>query len=468
MGRRDQRRAIGHAPDAARGGKYIGMGHAHMLAFPGGAGGNFAPEDIGVQRFSLPRQWQRATQLPQRHADQRRKLHAFVIYFLQRALHIARIGGYLAPNAVAARGKPCPVLTKDPRPMSSSIRPLIAALAACLVLVAPVSAQEPQNDIIRPVRLMTVGAEAGGVTRQFFGQVVARQTVDLAFQVGGQIVQFDAEEGAEIPSGELIAQLDLEPFELQLQQAQLQYDQALREVERLAQLTSSVSEVARDDAETQLGLARVALRNAQYSLDNATLHAPFDALVAARNVANYTTVSAGSPVVRLHDMSEIRVEIDVPEVLFQRAGQSSGVGLMARFPSSDRIFPLVLRELNAEASSIGQTYRLTLGMPRPEGLVVLPGSSVTVLATMATDAVRLIVPAGAIRIGNDGSTSVMRFVPGDGDLGTLEEVAVTVEPTRDGAFDIVAGLDAGAEIVSSGAHAVSDGATVRRFTGFAN
>ncbi|MEM9794652.1 MAG: efflux RND transporter periplasmic adaptor subunit, partial [Pseudomonadota bacterium] len=57
---------------------------------------------------------------------------------------------------------------------------------------------------------MTVDPTAGALVRQFFGLVVARQTVDLAFQVSGQIVEFPAIEGESIPKGGLIALLDLE------------------------------------------------------------------------------------------------------------------------------------------------------------------------------------------------------------------------------------------------------------------
>ena len=64
---------------------------------------------------------------------------------------------------------------------------LAAALAAC---AAQVSAEETP----RPVKLITVEAPSTGVTRQFFGKVAARQTVDLAFQTAGQIVRFDGAE----------------------------------------------------------------------------------------------------------------------------------------------------------------------------------------------------------------------------------------------------------------------------------
>ena len=325
-----------------------------------------------------------------------------------------------------------------------------------------------QDEPLRVAKIMTVGSQTGGVTRQFFGQVVARQTVDLAFQVSGQIVRFPADEGAEIAEGALIAQLDLEPFELQLEQAQLQADQAERTVERLTTLGDSASEVSREDARTSLALARVAARNAEVALEDATLLAPFDALVANRNVANFTTTSAGTPVVRLHDMSELRVEIDVPEVLFQRAGQNANLDLVARFPTGAQTYPLEIREFNAEASTVGQTFRLTLGMERPSGMVALPGSTVTVLATIDAGQDQLLVPGTAVRIANNGSTSVLAFTPTDNGAGVLSEVDIELEPTRDGQFRVVSGLEAGTEIVRTGAQSLADGQTVRRFTGFSN
>lgn len=340
---------------------------------------------------------------------------------------------------------------------------LIASLAA--PLATPAVAQDTP---LRVAKLMTVGSETGGVTRQFFGQVVARQTVDMAFQVSGQIVRFPADEGAEISEGSLIAQLDLEPFELQLQQAQLQADQAERALERMTQLAGSVSEASREDAATSFSLAKVALRNAEVALENATLLAPFDALVASRNVANFTTTSSGTPVVRLHDMSELRVDIDVPEVLFQRAGQNADLTLEARFPTGTKTYPLEIREFNAEASTVGQTFRLTLGMERPSDMVALPGSTVTVLATIDAGQPRLMIPATALRIANDGSTSVLVFAPADDGAGMLSEVDIEVEPTRDGQFRVISGLEAGTEIVHIGAQALADGQMVRRFTGFSN
>ncbi len=349
----------------------------------------------------------------------------------------------------------------------------ILKLASVLSLLVPVllantsSAQD--NAAEKPVKLSVAEVSGGGIVRQFFGNVVARQTVDLAFQVAGQIIDMPVIEGQVMPKGDVIAELDLETFQLSLDQSKLRLEQADRNYERLKKLQgSSVSEVAVQDAETELGLATIAVANAEYALEHATLHAPFDALVATRFVDNFTTIGAGTPVVRLHDMSELRIEIDVPEILFQRAGEDPDVEVTARFPFSDQVFPLTVREFNAETSAIGQTFRLTFGMPPPEGLSILPGASVTVTAVLKEGPQGVMVPASAIRTAEDGGVSMFVFEPAGADQGTLTRRDVTLAPDANGQFLVTEGLEAGEEFAAAGIFALEDGQSVRRFSGFTN
>ena len=344
-------------------------------------------------------------------------------------------------------------------------RALTILLLSCLGLAAPAAAETAP----KPVKLLTVEERSAQVNRQFFGQVVARETVDLAFQVGGQIVEFPVIEGEPVPKGELVARLDLESFELALEQARLEKEQADRNLERLEKLKgSTVSQVSIDDARTAVGLAAIKVRNAEKALDDATLLAPFDALVAGRNVANFTTIAAGTPVVRLHDMSEVRIEIDVPEILFQRAGRDPDLELFAVFPTGPKRFPLAVREFNAETSTIGQTFRITMGMARPEGLNILPGSSVTVVATVQDGETGLMIPAPAVVLDADGAAGVMVYDASSDGNGTVARRTITLEALPDGSFRVTEGLEPGEVIVAAGGGALEDGQTVRPFTGFPN
>lgn len=323
------------------------------------------------------------------------------------------------------------------------------------------------------VKLITAEMTQGQEERQFFGQVAARQSVDLAFLVGGQVVDFPVFEGQSIAKGEVVAVLDQEPFQLAYDQANLQKDQSDRALKRLQQLRgNAASQVSIEDASTAAQLAGIAARNAERSLEQSTLHAPFDALVATRYVENFTTVAAGTPVVRLHDMSEIRIEIDVPEVLFQVADKTDGEGvrLEAKFVASPDRYPLIVREFNAETSDVGQTFRMTLGMEPPEGIKVLPGSSVTVYAAREADHHQIAVPAASVLSDNDGQAQVMVFAPSseDANFGTVRRVAVEITPAADGTMRVIRGLSGGEEIVASGAARLAEGQDVRRFTGFPN
>lgn len=341
---------------------------------------------------------------------------------------------------------------------------VVAQVIATTLVMALPHLSEAQTSI---VKIETVESLGAGLTRTFFGHVVARETVDLAFQVSGQIVEFPVDEGADVPKGRLVASLDLVPFELALEEAHLNSDQAKRTLERYRQLEgSAVSQTAVQDAETQVELASVAMRNAERALEQATLHAPFDALVASRLVPNFSTTSAGMPVVRLHDMSDLRIEIEVPETLFQQAGRNPNIEIYVEFTGDTNRYPLEIREVNAETAAVGQTYSITLGMAPREDLSVWPGSSAKVTANLFQDKARMIVPASAIVIGNDESTSVMVFTPTGGLEGRVASTPVEIAATESGEIEIVDGLEEGQEIVAVGASTLVDGQNVRRFTGF--
>ncbi|WP_323776644.1 efflux RND transporter periplasmic adaptor subunit [Leisingera sp.] len=340
----------------------------------------------------------------------------------------------------------------------------LAVAGGVAVLAAAAAAQQP----LKPVKLLQASSDSLMLERQFFGKVAAKQTVDLAFQVGGQILKFPVTEGGSVAQGGLIAELDLEPFELQLEQARLRKEQADRTVVRLEKLRGTVSQVSIDDAETEAGLARVALRDAEYALGHATLNAPFDALVSSREVEQFTTVSGGTPIVRLHDMSELHIKVDVPEVLFQKADHNDMLTMVANFPGRDTDYPLEILEYDAEARSVGQTYRVTFRLPPPGDRQILPGASATVHVRVDTGDAAIRVPGTALVAAPDGSTGVMLFAPAGADDGTVTWTRVKAEATQNGDFRIAEGLTGGEEIVLTGGAALKDGQRVSRFTGFGN
>ena len=344
-------------------------------------------------------------------------------------------------------------------------------LLCCISIVLGTSAVA-QDEPLRPAELTVVRPANHIEARSFYGRVRALRTVDLAFQVGGQIEEFPVDEGAQLEAEGLVAQLDLTPFQQSLDRAEVNLEKAERDLERLQTLsTSAVSEVEVRNAETTRNLARIELAEAQRQLGEATLHAPFDALVARRMAVRYATVSAGEPVVRLHDMSELRVDIDVPEVLFARAAgtDTNRVEFDAQFVGHPGEYPLTLREFEAETDDVSQTYTLTLGLDEETPETILPGASATVFAraNLTDSDASLAIPESALVFEPDRSPSVIVFTPDEdgAQTGTVAQTPVEIEMRPDANAVVTQGLSPGDVIVSAGASMLKDGQRVRRFEG---
>ena len=340
-------------------------------------------------------------------------------------------------------------------------------LAACAVgVLAACSPAEPEEQAPpRAARIEAVQAAATSNQREFVGRVEARLTVDLSFQVGGRLAEFPVSEGELIEQGAVVARLETQDFERARREAQVQLQQARQNLDRQSTLNERgiASDAALEDAQTAYDLRAVALDNARQNLEYATVNAPFDGLISRRLVDNYTTVSAGQPVVRIQDISELRVAIQVPESLIAQVDREDKPEMVARFPFlPDQSFTLEYRELVAEPDQASQTYTALFALPDNLPANILPGmtASVTVNLPQAASATELgvVAPLSALSSNPDGSFSVWIY---DDETGAVSRRDVLAGPIEGGQVVIHSGLEPGEEIVTAGVTALHEGMLVR-------
>lgn len=348
-----------------------------------------------------------------------------------------------------------------------------ASLAAALALLAAGASGQgaveltPSGDPapLPAVRLLEPREVEAARTRSFFGRVAARETVALSFEVGGRLVAFPAREGAAVAAGEVLARLDPDPLVRAVERAELQLAQAERDAERARKLAASnaTSEVRAEDAATARDLADVALRDAREALSDGVLEAPFDGLVAERVAVTFSNVSPGEPILRLHDMSEVRVEIEVPERVLARAGGLHAIAFSGELPRGGAT-PLELAEFEAQTGRVGQSFRVALAIPEGAVRGLIPGASMTVTATLPPREAGPTLPAGAILGTAEGGFAVMVFRPGEDGLGRVERREVAVAAATGTAFE-VEGLTGDERVVAAGGHLLEDGQQVRVYDG---
>lgn len=347
----------------------------------------------------------------------------------------------------------------------SSLFLVAAVITAPSALISQTVEQSPVEERPTFVQTMIVPSHNEVMSRQFFGQVAAFETVDISFEVGGYLDFLDAREGATIPQGSLLARLDLAPFERAVERAELTLAQAERSLERALALAERnvASAVQAEDAETARDLALVAVREAREALGDAEIEAPFDALVADRLGTAFSTIEPGTPILRLHNMTETRVEFDLPERLLAAIGDPSEVTFVGQIAGHDEAIALSFREFRAEAVGIGQSYTISLAVSEHTELMLLPGRTISVIAQISRAETGVEVPATAIVTQPNGVRTIAVLESSD---GTVTAMHVPVEVTSsNGTSFHVHGLDPAAEIIAVGAHLIENGQSVQRFEG---
>lgn len=320
-------------------------------------------------------------------------------------------------------------------------------------------------DILQTVKLETVNSEPLTGERRFVGRVEALSTVDLAFQVGGRVVSIPVQEGSRVAQGEVIAALDTRDYERAANEARVALELAELEFQRNAQMLErgAIPRATYDRVAADLEIRELALEQAERNLAYATLEAPFDALITRRIVDPFTQVQAGSQIVRVQDVTELRVSFSIPENLMGTMQLRDQLAVSAELTARPgEVFPLVYREHATEADPVTQTYKVDYALPADVAEGILPGMTATVIVSAPNRSLQQVsVPVAALDTNPAGDFRVWIYQP---DTQSVSPQVVTVGELGSNRVTITSGLNGGEQIVTAGAHLLRDDMRVQPYT----
>lgn len=201
---------------------------------------------------------------------------------------------------------------------------------------------------------------------------------------------------------------------------------------------------------------------ANIQLQDTTLVAPYDGVVAQRFVEEQQNVQAQEPVVRFQDIDQVEIEVDVPEaVMLSDIRTADIVQLVAQLSGAPGIeFPVEIREISKVADSATRTFRVRVAMQAPPELQVLPGMTATVTATYRRAGIlgeRVFVPTSAVFQSDSGESIVWEI----GAEGVVARRPVKLGDVMGGQIEIVDGLRPGVRIAVAGVAMLREGMQVR-------
>lgn len=360
--------------------------------------------------------------------------------------------------------------------MRNCLMKLLSGLFLLGVLTLPPSSPALAEDEAavrppRPAKIVTV------LTRPRENQisqpivVEPLQSAVLTMLEGGVIEEFPVREGDIVKRGDLIARVDTRILENNLNQARSQLAQAKVEFDRAKILLQqdNISKSVYDQRSTEFELAELNVEAAEKRLGDATLLAPFDGVVALVNVDQFQTVDPRQDIITLQSETLFVAVMHVPA---SQIVDATDVEVRDSYLNLD-VAPLVnipanFRSLAQQADPASQTYQAELSFTRPEGLVVLPGMTgqvyATVIPNVSAEHIPVVeVPMSAIQY--DGEFSYVWLVQGSGDALTVTRRDVVIDQDIGELLLVKEGLQKGDEIVGAGASYLFEGMQIRRFGG---
>ena len=326
-------------------------------------------------------------------------------------------------------------------------------------------AAEPQ----RPVQVQRVAYADDKPVREFVGVVRARHETDLGFRVAGKIVARTVNVGDVVHAGDVVARLDPQDLDLQVESAQAELvaatsnlADASAEEARYANLKLRAAvaaadydhkKAAKDEAQGRLERAQRSLDLARNQVAYAELKVDVDGVITATLAEPGQVVNIGQPVARLAHHGEKEALVALPETWLEEARKSQAT--VALWAAPDKKFMAHLRELSPQADPATRTYAARFTIENPDDTVALGMTATVRLERPASERLAKL-PLSAV-LNRGGGPSVYLVDKS----GALELRPVTVSAFTEDAALVSAGLADGDEVVTLGVQKLTPGAQVR-------
>ncbi|AZS50626.1 efflux RND transporter periplasmic adaptor subunit [Entomomonas moraniae] len=274
-----------------------------------------------------------------------------------------------------------------------------------------------------PVNVVQVKASDVPIWLQAIGSVKAINTVMIKVRADGELQKTYFEEGNTVKKGDLLAEIDPQIYQAQLDQAKsvaakdkAQLNNALISYNRASKLAQAGAGPSQDVNTYRAQVAtlkatieadQAAIDEAQIQLNFTQIKSPIDGRAGQRliDVGSIVHASDNTGLVTITQMDPISIQFTVPQnnlAAILLANQKNNVEVIALQPNTDKSIAIgKLTFIDSQVSSNSGQVTLKANFDNKQQNL-WPGTLISVKLLLRTDKETLIIPAQAIQQGNEG------------------------------------------------------------------
>jgi len=291
------------------------------------------------------------------------------------------------------------------------------------------------------------------------GSVRAVNGADLSAEVPGIVDEIRFESGDDVKAGQVLVNLRSGVDVAKLREAQAAVELARADYRRYQELAPKglVSRATLDTAESQFHSAEAQVRQQQEGVKRTSIRAPFGGHIGLRVVDIGQYLNAGTRIATLQALDQLLVDFFLPQRdLGQLTAHQRVTVTVDAWP--DQKFPGEILAIDSKVDSQTRNVAVRARIDNPSHRL-LPGMYVSVNVDAGKPVRYVTLPQTAIVYNSFGDAVFL--VKGTGEKLTARQTFVNVGSTRGDQIAILAGVEAGATVVSAGQIKLQDGTPIR-------
>lgn len=350
------------------------------------------------------------------------------------------------------------------------------AIIGTTLIISACSENKPaaEDEVVRAIKPYYVSEPAGSDIRKFSGIIEAADVSTLSFNVSGTVQTVYVSAGETVATGQELASLDPEPFNIDVTAAEAELETARAalvnkkaDLDRQTELydkgwvtkaTLDQVQLAYESAQNEVTLAQSRLNTAIRNLNNATLRAPFDGVLADRIIDPFTEISVGQNAFLINSQGALEANFLIADSSVSRLTMGQAVSVSSNAVPACGCTGRITEIGSAADAANAVLIKASLIDPPTE---LLPGMAADITLALANQSQNkgYLVPLVAISPSDKpGGGVVFKY---DEASGTVLRTEITGIAGRDNYIAVTEGVAAGDILAAAGVSFLRDGQKVK-------